>query len=347
MPPPPNLFDYATKELSQDAVICWLIKWSTARGDADLQALGRRFVESLLTSCSPSNTPLLGGQVQHVCILQQERRIDVLAQINRKHVLLIEDKTDSDPHGDQLCRYKKEVLAGRTTIGAVSDKDLFPVYLKTGNQSRASEQEIAHAGYGVFDRSKFLEVLNSYRGDHPIVSDFRSYLSRIERETKSCRSWRQGDERVDRWEPWQGLYRELEELMFSDRPRWNGWGYVPNRAGGFLGFWWKPKGLQTACPAYVQLEWDKLCFKVEATAASTACQDKLKFEWCERLTRHANWIVKPRVLRRGRTMTVAVANPDEGWLRYNDEGALDVTATVGLLREAECALQAAAKKGLQ
>ena len=24
----PNLFDYATSELSQDAFICWLLKWS-------------------------------------------------------------------------------------------------------------------------------------------------------------------------------------------------------------------------------------------------------------------------------------------------------------------------------
>ena len=26
----PNLFDFATKELSQDAVICWLIAWADA-----------------------------------------------------------------------------------------------------------------------------------------------------------------------------------------------------------------------------------------------------------------------------------------------------------------------------
>ena len=50
--PRPNLFDYATKELSQDAVICWLLKWSGAQAeeasDHGLQELGRAFVQALL-----------------------------------------------------------------------------------------------------------------------------------------------------------------------------------------------------------------------------------------------------------------------------------------------------------
>ena len=39
----PNLFYYATKELSQDAFICWLLAWANkecAREDAALNALG-------------------------------------------------------------------------------------------------------------------------------------------------------------------------------------------------------------------------------------------------------------------------------------------------------------------
>ena len=27
----PNIFNYATKELSQDAVICWLIDWAAGK----------------------------------------------------------------------------------------------------------------------------------------------------------------------------------------------------------------------------------------------------------------------------------------------------------------------------
>ena len=45
-----------------------------------------------------------------------------------------------------------------------------------------------------------------------------------------------------RWLGWQGLFRELEERLWRENAavHWRGWGYVPNRVGGFLGFWWKP-----------------------------------------------------------------------------------------------------------
>ena len=39
----PNLFDYATKELSQDAFFCWLLAWADEEcrdADSTLHALG-------------------------------------------------------------------------------------------------------------------------------------------------------------------------------------------------------------------------------------------------------------------------------------------------------------------
>ena len=37
----PNIFKYATKELSQDAVICWLIEWSSYDGQQRVWGSGR------------------------------------------------------------------------------------------------------------------------------------------------------------------------------------------------------------------------------------------------------------------------------------------------------------------
>ena len=52
MTSPPNLFDYATKELSQDAVICWLIDWAGRETNGDpedeeLRQCGLAFVDAL------------------------------------------------------------------------------------------------------------------------------------------------------------------------------------------------------------------------------------------------------------------------------------------------------------
>ena len=62
-------------------------------------------------------------------IHQQDRSIDVLARIDDKHVLLIEDKTDSKVRGKQLSKYYAEVIEGRTKLRAVLEINLYPVYL--------------------------------------------------------------------------------------------------------------------------------------------------------------------------------------------------------------------------
>ena len=75
----PNLFTYATKELSQDAMICWLLKWSEVQADKcgqALRGLGRAFAGALLGKHNQS----LAGNIKRVEIHQQDHGIDVLAR---------------------------------------------------------------------------------------------------------------------------------------------------------------------------------------------------------------------------------------------------------------------------
>jgi hypothetical protein len=47
----PNLFDFATSELSQDAFFCWLLAWADARyseQDPALHRTGRSLLNALL-----------------------------------------------------------------------------------------------------------------------------------------------------------------------------------------------------------------------------------------------------------------------------------------------------------
>ena len=49
----PNLFEFATKELSQDAFICWLLTWAHPRHRTDDEVLhrtGRALLEGLLAA---------------------------------------------------------------------------------------------------------------------------------------------------------------------------------------------------------------------------------------------------------------------------------------------------------
>ena len=51
----PNIFKYATKELSQDAVICWLVACA-AEATGDLQKCGLEFVRTLFRAGKSDRT---------------------------------------------------------------------------------------------------------------------------------------------------------------------------------------------------------------------------------------------------------------------------------------------------
>ncbi len=349
----PNLFDYATKELSQDAMICWLLKWADDRHAndgtaAELHACGRNFARALLGQ--HGSTPL--PKTLETKIFQQDKGIDVLAQIGPKHVLLIEDKTGTSEHGEQLRRYYRSVVNGETQLKSVPKQNVYPIFLKTGNQSVASDRQIEahseefHRSFKIFNRNDFLSVLETYTGKHPTLLDYREYLRKKEDETNSFATWHVNERPHWPWSSWEGFFRCLESsLEHSD------WGYVPNPSGGFLGFFWKFTDLGTSghgASIYLQLEVvpedkerQKLCFKVGD--AEKEHQQDLKWQWNSRVMKAGRGLVdRPGVLRVGRTMTVGHWSRE--WLAF-DDCVIDLAKTIQNLKAAETVLEEAVQLG--
>lgn len=346
----PNLFSYASKELSQDAMICWLLKWADSsyrEKDPAIPQLGREFVRALLAKHNQQ------ADVNKVEVWQQWHRIDVLAQINDDHVLLIEDKTDTSDHSDQLDRYCKQVEEDPKFEGA----KIHPIYFKTGNYPDGERVRIERkTNYKFFDRRDFLKVLGTYQGQNAILTDFRDYLQHLEDRTNSYRKWTVQDKRKQR-EAWQGFFKDIEEKIHS-----YGWGYVPNASGGFEGFWWgfRPIPDYAGAKAYLQLEASPgapsrqhLCFKVDAGKDSPEVGKDLRQERRKGLREHwykaiknagGDRVRKPRRWGLGQTMTVAIwgTDPDHpGWLIFGADGKLDIEQTLSCLREAEDVLKEA------
>ena len=118
----PNLFNYATKELSQDAFICWLLAWADKSYESDeLHQLAKKFLETLFSKFNLNDQV----QVESVQIVQQFKKIDVLCLINlatglsglqktkspsrNSYAIIIEDKVGTSQHGNQLQNYFDEV----------------------------------------------------------------------------------------------------------------------------------------------------------------------------------------------------------------------------------------------
>jgi len=237
--------------------------------------------------------------------------------VNDSVPLLIEDKTHTKNHSGQLARYRETV---KQTLG-ISD---FPaIYLKTGDQSSYSDVEMA--GYGVFGRKDLLNVLGKALEagvkDH-IFLDFHKYLSALDASVTAFSTIPVGEWH---WNCWTGFFIELQKQLND-----GSWDYVPNPSGGFMGFWWHWHDKK-----YLQLEMEKLCFKIEVEEKEE--QSEHRNDWYNRLIAASESaslpVSKPSRFGRGTWMTAAILSDD--YRKCDDDGLLDLAATVEGLREAE------------
>lgn len=242
----PNLFSFATSELSQDALIAWLLNWaddSYKSVDADLCILGK----ALVSLC----TGLQINQVHNVRAGRQLANIDIYAEINDDAFLVIEDKTGTSTHDNQLERYKNFV---QKKFSQVRNTYYF-AYIKTENEPHSVLKQIQNQGYKTIDRKDLLDILSNYQGNNSMIKDYRSYLENIENATQRFMTLE-----VDRWEKfeWQGFYKELEKYIDVAS-----WSYVANPSGGFWGLWWNfVSSENNNVEMYLQFEQNKLCVKI-------------------------------------------------------------------------------------
>ena len=101
----PSIFKYATSELSQDAIICYILEWAkieNKKENEQLHNLAINFIDSLFEKFVDITKPL---KYEKIDIKKQYKNIDVLCIINDKYSIIIEDKTNTKNHSDQLKRY--------------------------------------------------------------------------------------------------------------------------------------------------------------------------------------------------------------------------------------------------
>ena len=246
----PNIFDIATKELSQDAFITWLLQFadnSYHSVDSILNECGKAFVTQLIKKQLPDfNEP-----IDKVVAGRQWENIDVWAEINGKYLIIIEDKTYTSYHSNQLTRYKE--IAEKWCSENKYEKPIC-IYLKTGNESKNSLESVLNEGFKIFNRVDFIELLQAFNTtQNNIFLDFLERLTRIEQsnnefEGKNIGDWNGAD--------WQGFFQFLEKEIGIIN-----WKYVNNPNGGFwsAGISFKYWGVYLT---YIQIEEGKLCFKI-------------------------------------------------------------------------------------
>ena len=109
----PNIFTYAKKELSQDAVICWMLECAKSKNiSPQAKEIGKSFVEFLLKDV---DGVYVDNSVQIIVhkIEQQIHGIDILTVLivgKKAYPVIIEDKVDTFLRENQVKDYCKRVL---------------------------------------------------------------------------------------------------------------------------------------------------------------------------------------------------------------------------------------------
>ncbi len=320
----PNLFSYATSELSQDAFICWLLSWASPKyknTDKGLHQCAVKLIQALFEKHS-KEAP---SEFEKIEISKQDNNIDVLCVINGKYAILIEDKTGTKNHSNQLVRYLEDVMKR-----SYKEEDILPIYFKTEDQG--SYSDVLDKCYKLFLRSDFLDTLNSYAESNSILVDYRDYLQSISDKVESYKSL-PIDEWV--WHPWVGFYLRLQKELGLGN-----WGHVANPSGGFLGFWWHFQGGDN-CEQYLQLEQKKFCFKI--WVKNPLDRSSLRSKWHKTIKAKGSEheyrlpLIKPSRFGNGQYMTVCIYS---GKYRECDSNhIINVDKTIQKLRKAEILLE--------
>lgn len=218
-----NLFEYATSELSQDAFICWLASYAheEAEKDAAINECARKMLEMFVPEFEGKNFKLLDVE-------RQVDNVDVLLTVEcewKIYKIVVEDKTYTSEHDNQLNRYKDE-LQKKHKENTVIVKG---VYYKTGFQSDLSS--VINSDYEIIGREKMLNLMQQYvnKTNNQIFISYYNYWNSKQKLAENFKTLPISD-----WEWWAvyGFYDYLhKELSKKELGSW--YGYVANPSGGF------------------------------------------------------------------------------------------------------------------
>lgn len=321
-PTRPNLFRFATSELSQDAVICWIIAAADLQyrdSSPELHQFAQYFVSSLLAMDPSCPSP---ADIKSVKVLRQAANIDILCRINDDILIVIEDKVGTKQHSDQLTRYKTYVTERWDHI-----EHTVYIYLQTGDQP--NYDPVKSAGYFVLHRRELIEHLDSSIGmlackRSDILDDFAGNLRRIESLVRDyasieIRNWGK-NARI-------GFVSDLVTRLRTGR-----WAYHGHRTGGYYAYHSENVDVGDATIhmlAVITKEVRTLFFKIDATTSDVDLKT-LRKRWTTLLTVHGAEaglpVGKMKKHHVGQRMTAAILTAPFPLSDANDK--IDIKKTV-------------------
>ena len=234
-----NIFDFATSELTHDAILCWIINgFNKDRSTPKFWQFSKDFLDTLQLGINLDDYNKVEVERQYPLKNDQKnRRIDVFATLtnaktNEEYFLVIEDKLFTGEHNNQFENYTcgiKEFLSQK------EDKIKF-VNIIIGNYSKYFKKKVEDLNWVVYGREKLLclmeKELDYVSEEFVLLKYYKEYLERINKEYLGYKE--KSD--FNNWTSMniQGFLNEVASMHdYSD------YGLVSNKKGGFWGLWFK------------------------------------------------------------------------------------------------------------
>ena len=145
----------------------------------------------------------------------------MLVTVGNIHVI-IEDKTYTNVHSNQIDVYTNALIQS-----GVPKEDIRTVFYKIVEQFHEEDVDCA------FTRADILEMLRKYKDCNSDI--FQSYLAHLEEIKSNTAAFKTRPIEEWKYEGTRGFFANLQKEHADYKI--NGWGYVSNASGGFMGMW--------------------------------------------------------------------------------------------------------------
>ena len=160
-----NIFEFATKELSQDAVFCYIL-------DCFNILEKKKIATAFLRLIHVPNVE----NIQKLEIRRQQDNIDIKVvvqyQDSTKKYIIIEDKVYSSIHDNQLLRYRKETIDREKC----RPEDIIGIYFRIGEPQEWERTACKEAAFSSLDYKDFLNCVLSAAQHDCVLKMFSEFF---------------------------------------------------------------------------------------------------------------------------------------------------------------------------
>ena len=220
-----NLFDYATKELSQDAFLRWLFENHNCENESVKKAC-RKLFDSFTENKFQNKT------ITELTTVAQWKKIDVSVWFKvdgEEYLIVIEDKTGSGIHDDQLTKYYEEIQNHndywkkrgedyRTERYLENEKNIFKVFYKTNIIDQWERDNAEKSGWkNIYDINSIYTLFSNIDTDNEVLGYYIDYIKKIHSAAK-----REGNPSEWNLISWHSFFNDYHPLdCISDKKEIN------------------------------------------------------------------------------------------------------------------------------